>query len=106
MGMETMGILTAMFGVVIGFVGTGYGVHASMANADTPARKEFVRKVGFYGVSALFVLLFAVVLSANGMLPNWVFMGALMIWFLLLGPAILLINRAYARMAPDQASAS
>ena len=106
MAVETLGMLSAFFGTVVGCVGTGYGVHASMQNADTPERKEFIRKVGFYGVAALFVLLFAVVLSSVGMLPYWVYMTALMIWFILLGPAILLINRAYAKMGDAQASAS
>lgn len=102
MSVETLGLLSAFFGTVVGCVGTGYGVHASMKNADTPERKEFIRKVGFYGVSALFVLLFAVVLSSTGMLPDWVYMMAVMVWFILLGPAIMLINRAYAKMGPAQ----
>lgn len=106
MGVEALGVLSAIFGTVVGCVGTGYGIHASMKNADTPARKEFIRKVGFYGVSALFVLLFAVVLSSVGMLPDWVYMAAVMTWFILLGPAILLINRAYAKMGEPQASVS
>lgn len=106
MSIESIGLLSAIFGTVVGCVGTGYGVHASMSAADTPERKEFIRKVGFYGVSAMFVLLFAVVLSAHSRLPGWVFMAALTTWFVLLGPAILLINRAYAKMGPDQASAS
>ena len=87
-------------------VGTGYGVHASIKNADTPERKEFVRKVGFYGAAALFVFLFAVVLSSSGMLPNWVVPFAVLAWFTLMGPVIFLVNRAYAKMGEAQASAS
>lgn len=98
MDSATIGILCATFGALVGCIGTGYGVHASIQNADTPERKEFVRKVGVYGVSALFVLMFAIVLAGNGMLPFWIIQAAMVAWFLLLGPVILMINHAYAKM--------
>jgi len=95
---SAIGFLCGIFGALIGCIGTGYGVHASIRNADTPERKEFIRKVGFYGVSALFVLMFIIVLAGNGLLPFFVVQAAIVAWFLLLGPAILLVNHTYARM--------
>ena len=99
---ELLGYFAAFFGIVVGCVGTGYGVHASIQNADTPERKEFIRKVGFYGVAALFVFLFAVVLSGVGMLPNWVVQLAVIAWFALMGPVIFLVNRSYAKMGKTE----
>ena len=42
--------------------------------------------------------MFAIVLAGNGMLPFFVVQAAIVAWFMLLGPAILMINHAYAKM--------
>lgn len=95
---SAIGFLCGILGALVGCIGTGYGVHASIQIADSPERKEFVRKVGLYGISVLFVLMFAIVLAGNGMLPFFIVQAALVTWFIVLGPAILLINHSYTKM--------
>ena len=98
----TIGFLGVVFGTVIGCVGTGYGMHASIQAADTPARKELIRKTAFYGSAALFVFMFIVVLALANKLPDWALLTATVTWFALLGPAIFLVNRGYSKLGDPE----
>lgn len=100
----TIGFLGAVFGTVLGCVGTGYGMHASIQNADTPARKELIRKTAFYGSAALFVFMFIVVAALAGKLPDWVLATVTVAWFVLLGPAVFLVNRGYAKLGEPESA--
>jgi hypothetical protein len=95
------GWIGGLAGGVLGTLGGVVGSWASIRSARPGTARRFMIAVvaGMWAVLALAGTL--IVLAANGVLPAWVIWATQGVFFVALGPAILLLNRRARRLDRD-----
>jgi len=97
------GWIGGIAGGVIGTLGGVIGSWASIRNARPGRARRFV----IWSVAVMWLVLAAVstliILAIAGVLPKWVLWTTQMVFFVALGPAIVLGNRHLSRLDRDEA---
>lgn len=91
-----IGIVGGILGTVIGIAGGIIGTYFSIKNTKTPAERRFMIRCSIGLWSVLFVTALLNLLGMLKIIPSWLGMVALVLFFILLTPAILWINKRQA----------
>ncbi|MQX35780.1 hypothetical protein [Roseospira navarrensis] len=100
------GLVGGIAGAVIGVLGGAIGSWASIRNARPGGVRRFMVRatVGLWAIMALLGTLIA--LSLTGTLPTWVIWATQGVFFVGLGPAIVLMNRHLRHLEASDDGAS
>jgi len=84
----TWGLVRGLVGAVLGCLGTYVGARASYKAAVNEAQRRFYRRIFVWLVPLAILFLAFVSLASQGILPYWVSVAAMIVWFASLRPAI------------------
>ncbi|MEX0990969.1 MAG: hypothetical protein WD004_01675 [Actinomycetota bacterium] len=95
----TVGLIGGFIGATFGIAGGIYGSVRSLRATTTPEERRFVIRVTV-GAWVAIVGLIAIPLALwlTGVVPAWVYWACFILFFALLGPAILWSNRRQAQL--------
>jgi hypothetical protein len=101
----TWGLVGAVVGTVGGCLGAYFGARASYKAAVNEAQRRFYRKMLIWLVAMMLLFIVIVWAVSFQLLPYWIYVVAMIAWFLPLGPTIVWANRRLAKLAaePDAA---
>jgi hypothetical protein len=102
----TLGLIGGVVGTVLGCLGGYLGARASYRAAVNEAQRRYYRRIFTFLVPLIVLFLVIVWLAASGILPYWVYIAAMMAWFVPLVPAIFWTNRRLQELAAEPASKS
>lgn len=90
---RTIGIIGGIIGSVFGLMGGVIGTYVSTRNTRTPAERSFVIKCGIGIWAAVLLVALLNILAMVRVIPDWLGLGFLILFFILLTPAIMWINK-------------
>ena len=97
----TWGLVGGIVGTVLGCLGGYLGARASYKAATNEAQRRFYRRMFALLVPLTILFLALVWITAAGILPYWVYIAVMIIWFAPLWPAILWTNRRLEELAVE-----
>jgi len=102
---RTIGIIGGIVGSALGILGGLFGTYCSIKNTRTPAERTFMVRasIGMWAVMILLVGL-PLVLAIVGVIPRWFYWVAFGLFFVLLGPSIVWLNKKQAALREEAPS--
>lgn len=90
----TIGLIGGIVGSAIGVLGGIIGTYFSIKNTRTSAERRFVVKcaIGMW-VSGILLIVLPLALSLIGVIPKWFYLVTDALFFILLVPTILWVNK-------------
>lgn len=92
----TIGIVGGILGTVIGIAGGIIGTYFSIKNTKTPTERRFMIRCSIGLWTALLIMVLLNLLGMVKIIPSWLGMVILILFFILLAPTILWINKRQA----------
>lgn len=88
-----VGLIGGIIGSIIGLMGGIIGTYFSIKNTKTPAERRFMIRCSIGMWAALFLIILLNILGMIKIIPAWFGWSILVLFFILLTPAILWINK-------------
>ncbi|MCP8312779.1 MAG: hypothetical protein H3Z53_00165 [archaeon] len=102
---STIGLIGGMIGSAIGVLGGVIGTYFSIKNMKTPAERRFMVKYASGMWVALILLIgLPLVLSFVGVIPQWLYWVAFVLFFILFVPTVFWANKHQAALREEKGS--
>ncbi len=100
-----LGNLGPVLGPILGVLGGAFGTYCSVRNTETATERRFmVKGAVFVWLSGLLLIGLPLVLWTLGVIPAWSYWLSFSLFFVLLVPMILCINRRQAQLRVTRGS--
>lgn len=101
MDAATLGWIGGILGAVIGILGGVAGTYFSIKNAKPGSQRRFMTRCATVMWTVVVLFGAVILLAILGTLPLWTLWAAQGVFFVGLGPAIVLVNRRYRALEED-----